>query len=315
MAIDSNAIVRRLEPQTDLLQRVCGVGHNKSRRRPYDLTQEQAASVNQHPRIVKLRGHHEILRKRGSRADAASVRVILHRESQKLKRDLRKKIRADWTTQQAIADIESQLHGHKIPEAHSDPGPPRTPAQQHLLAALAAPQEKTITGQLKRRNTAIIAIACYCKVIEPPVGRRPQQRLASNGIRRTASDTPTRATNASPPCHLTDGMTPRHSLHSSKLDEAIISSVFIQSPEERCLRCFLCVGDAIGRHPEDPNIKSLTHEYYSPGEVSRHFKNRHLRYARPGHIWCSACQMSLDDERHLQNHALTIHGVKTPAKP
>lgn len=312
MAIDSNAIVRGLDPQAALLQRVCGVGHNRSKRRPYDLTPEQAASIKHDPHIMKLRRHYETLRKRGSIAEAASARVILHRESQRLRRDLRKKIRTDWTTQQAVADIESQLRGHDIPEAHLDPGPPCTPEQEYLLAALTAPREKTVEGQLRRRNTAITTIARYCKVVEPPVRRGPQQRLASNSIRLTVTDTPAHATKVSPPRHLTAGVTPRHSLHSIKIDEAIISSVFVQSREARSLRCFLCVGDAIGRHPEDPSVESLTHEYSSPGAVSRHFKTRHLPYAQPGHIWCGACQMSLDDQGHLQNHALTIHGVKTP---
>ena len=315
MAIDSNAIVRRQKPQTALLQRACGVGHNKSRRRPYDLTSEQAASIKRHPIIVKLRRRYEALRRGGSKTDAASARVIYHRESERLRRNLRNKIRADWTTQQAIADIESQLHGRKLPEVQSDPGPPRSPAQELLLVAIAAPQETTVEGHLRRRNTAISAVARYCKVVEPPVRRKTQLRLVSNGIHPTVSDIPAQATKASSPLHRTSGMLQTRSLHSSTLDEAIILSVFVRSQEERSRRCFLCVGDAMGRHPEDPSIEYLTHEYYSSSEVSRHFNTRHLRYAQPGRIWCGACEMSLDNEQHLQNHALTIHGIKTPVNP
>src|SRR4051812_7164547 len=54
LAVDPYALIRRLEPQNALVQKSCSIGHSISKRRPVNLTIDQAASVNSHPGIKKL---------------------------------------------------------------------------------------------------------------------------------------------------------------------------------------------------------------------------------------------------------------------
>jgi len=89
-----------------------------------------------------------------------------------------------------------------------------------------------------------------------------------------------------------------------------VLSVFIASKEERPRRCFLCVGLALRLEPDDPCIEELTHEFYRAGDVSKHFRRKHLKNIREGDdIECGACYMPLDHKMHLQRHALQIHGT------
>lgn len=46
IAADPYALIRGLEPQNALVQKSCSIGHSISKRRPVNLTPEQAASVN-----------------------------------------------------------------------------------------------------------------------------------------------------------------------------------------------------------------------------------------------------------------------------
>ncbi|KAK0612280.1 hypothetical protein B0T17DRAFT_620503 [Bombardia bombarda] len=117
-----------------------------NKRRPVDLTAEQAASINLHPTIKQLARRVEELRQRRKRSRGAmdeykdAVRK-LRSEKQRLKRALKQQIRDEWTDKQAVVDIEAQLNGlglvgDSTVEASNCP---MRPAQKRLVGCLDGP--------------------------------------------------------------------------------------------------------------------------------------------------------------------------------
>ncbi|KAI1839461.1 hypothetical protein JX266_014328 [Neoarthrinium moseri] len=256
------AIVRGAKQQQTLLKQACSVGHSVSRRRPADLTAEQAASVNTHPRIRS--------------------------EKQALRRALKKETRDAWTDEQAVEDIECQLRGDKYAESPrtSRPGAPQRPAQQRLLQAILAPVSNTLEGQYQRRSRAIQAIIVYCEIVEvqPVHAGRTDTGNASTDYARQ---------------------------ETSSLAQAV-SSVFIESSKERSNRCFLCIGAALSLESDDPSVERLIRAFSSPGDLTKHFRRRHLsNLASNTRPECKVCNVVLAHKMHLQNHALLIHGTRS----
>ena len=162
------------------------------------------------------------------------------------------------------------------------------PAQKRLVNALMAPVEPTIEGQYRRRDAAINAIVAYCAVVEPPTVRRTNHS-AANVAQLSAIE---------------DGPWSSNRVHMASV------SVYIAKDEDRPRRCFICVGEALHLEPDDYRIDTLIHEFYTSGDLTKHFKRRHLSNLREDHeIQCRVCAMPLDHKTHLQNHARRIHGT------
>ncbi|KAH6976779.1 hypothetical protein EDB80DRAFT_692446 [Ilyonectria destructans] len=129
---DTWGILRGQKPQQALIRQACSVGHSISKRRPTDLTVEQAASVNTHPLIKRLERDLRGLRQGSEKYKAARRKV--RNEKQNLKSALKQQIRDEWTAEQAVDDIERQLQ------------------------ALTAPLSDTLEGQFRRRDNTINAV-------------------------------------------------------------------------------------------------------------------------------------------------------------
>lgn len=286
IAADLWGILRGQRPQQALIKQSCSIGHSMSKRRPADLTAEQAASVNTHPLIRQMSRALGGLR-RGSK-QYKEARRQLRKEKQRLKRELKQKIRHEWTAKQAVDDIERQLQGKGFAEdATVDASAPQPPAQKRLVEVLTAPVETTLEGQYRRRDKAIDAITAYCTVEEGLAVR--QTKISSNEL------------TLCPPTNDPPADDPRH---------IALMSTFVSSEKERPRRCFLCVGKALSLAPDDPYIGVLTREFYTPNDLTKHFKRKHLSNLRDGdEIQCRVCAMQLDHRMHLQNHALRIHGT------
>ena len=280
------ALLRGLTPQHALTTQAASIGHSISKRRPIDLTTEQTASINTHPQIRRLTRALRGLPQRSPQYKA--VRCDIRAEKQRLRRDLKQKIRHEWTAEQAVDDIERQLRGDGFAE---DAGAetrcsPQRPSQKRLVEALTAPVDNALEGQYRRRDRAIDAIAAYCLVGE---GEAPHQTRTTAGARRpvTARDRP-----ADTPLHIAT------------------RSVFVKNDKERPKICFLCVGKALSLLPDDSEIENLIREFYTPGDLTKHFKRKHLARIKKGdRPECNICQMPLEHKMHFQNHAKIIHGT------
>ncbi|KAJ0358359.1 hypothetical protein COL26b_014499 [Colletotrichum chrysophilum] len=138
ISADLWGILRGQRPQQALMKQSCSIGHSISKRRPIDLTPDQSASIAMHPTIRELT---KALRELplGSKQYKEAKRAIRN-EKQRLRRELKQKIRDEWTNKQATDDIERQIQG----VGFAEPGTggacrPQGLAQKRLLAKLTAP--------------------------------------------------------------------------------------------------------------------------------------------------------------------------------
>ena len=55
-----------------------------------------------------------------------------------------------------------------------------------------------------------------------------------------------------------------------------VISVFIKREKDRPRRYFLYIGEALLLEPDDPYVEKLIHEFYTSGDLTKHFKRKHL---------------------------------------
>jgi hypothetical protein len=222
---------------------------------------------------------------RSSKERMSALRKIKNAK-QRMRNALLKKTREEWTTKQAVDDIERQLCGEGFaPQPTEFPCPPQHPVQKRLFAAITAPSEQTLENQYRRRNNAIHAIIAYCSVEEGRTSCRTSI-VGTKSTRRLEEP-----------------------IAGSPLYAAALS-VFVHDEKERPRRCFICIGKAMSLPPDDPNVEKLIDEFYTSSDLSKHFRRRHLENLRESdEIECRVCCMSLDNKMHLQNHARRIHGT------
>ena len=70
-------------------------------------------------------------------------------------------------------------------------------------------------------------------------------------------------------------------LVGSRLYTAVMS-VFIKKEEDRLRRYFLYVGEALLLEPDNPYVKKLIHKFYTSGDLTKHFKRKHLLNIQEG---------------------------------
>ncbi|KAI0837724.1 C2H2 finger domain protein [Hypoxylon sp. FL0890] len=224
IGVDLWGIIRGQKPQQAIIKQSCSIGHSVSKRRPVDLTPDQAASILTHPLITRLSQKLKTLPQQSK--EYKEAKRVLHNEKQRLRRELKQTIRAKWTAKQAVEDIELQLHGlgfAKPPKENSFYRPQRL-AQKQLIQALTAPIIPTLEGQYRRRDNAIEAISAYCLV---------QEGCTIRVRRSPASSTkPSEPTLLIPSCK---------SLKQNLLSLTTLS-IFIKRVEERLKRYFIYVG-------------------------------------------------------------------------
>ena len=154
----------------------------------------------------------------------------------------------------------------------------RTPEHIQLIEALLTLPGSTLEEEYRRRSTAISAIAAYCKV-EEGVTRRVQ-RVAS-----VAKPTQSAST-------------------ANPLDAALEAAKVSVYKEKRPTICFMCLGN------EKSPIEKRIYSFHTSGDLSKHFKQRHLAKIKGGEgVGCDLCYVRLDNKMHLQRHAYDVHGT------
>jgi hypothetical protein len=292
------AVVSHKEQQKALMRQACSIGYSASKRRPTHLTAEQSASINNDPKIQDLLRQRECLVSKGNKSEKVRTRLRkitkdIQSEKARLRRKRKDQVRKTWSREQAVTDIERQLAGKTFEEPPVSPlDEDAHPAQKRLYKALTAPATSTIESEYHRRNDAVLSVISYCSIQESPLP--PMTRYKAAATRKNATNLHDNTTNDTT---------------SSPLGDAI-TSVFVKSQIERSRRCFLCVGRATTLQPPDPTIHGLIKPFYSPGDLSKHFKRHHLSNIQPNEkLYCRLCDETLDHKMHLQHHAETVHGT------
>jgi hypothetical protein len=282
ITVDTQAIVRGMAPQDEIMRAACRMSRWIDPERPRRLTPEQSASVNQDSRIQRLLRRREKCRGKSSREEEyKELGKEICNEKQRLRHALRIRIRKNWDREQAERDIQQQLLGVKFGDrVKTKLGrcPERTPEHNQLIESLLSLPGSSLEEEYRRRSTAINAIVAYCKIEEG--GTRRIQQVTSSIKRRESPEA------------------------IDPLNAALEAAKVSVYKEKRPTICFMCLGN------EKAPIKDRTYSFSTSGDLSKHFKLRHLAKIQEGQeVWCGLCNVQLDNKMHLQRHGHDIHGT------
>jgi len=293
---DTRAIVSGYKPQHDLMRAACRMRRWIDPNRPQELTSEQSSSVNKQPRICRLLKQRETWKRRFKRAATKRPEYKLltcEIAGERLRRRtaLLNEVKSKWDLENPVSEVELQLAGLKFDQevktdlASVDDMPP---IQKRLVETIMTLPGKTLEEEFRRRNAAINAVAAYCRFQEGGDAARPRGR----GRTATRKAGPTPAKETCP--ELMAAAAEKQTLSAAML------SVF---KEKRPTICFLCLGE------ENLSFEKRVYSFARPGDLTKHFKRKHLANHKGDRIECKVCQMSLQHKMHLQNHAERIHGT------
>ena len=114
---DTQAAVRGLAPQEEIMQAACRMSRWIDPNRPRVLTAEQSLSVNQNPQIQKLLRRQKNCPKP---QDHREFQRQIRNEKQRLRHAMMKGIRKSWDTERAEKDIQQQISGRTFGEKISN---------------------------------------------------------------------------------------------------------------------------------------------------------------------------------------------------
>lgn len=277
---DAQAVVRGLTPQEDIMQAACRMSRWIDPDRPRVLTPKQSQSVNQDPKIKMLLQQRDKIERKHSPEEYKKLQRSIRNERQALRYKLRARIRREYDKKQAKSDIERQLSGEKFAEkikvdlGRSDY---QTPQHQKLIESVMSLPGSSLSEEIKRRSSAIRAVAEYCQFEEGKISKNRSQIIRKSTKMQEAID----------------------------LDELALETAREElTRERRPLICFMCYGN------EKLAIKDRTQRFTSSGNVTRHFRNRHLDKLEDGvSVNCEMCSIHLQGRMELQRHAFDVHGT------
>lgn len=288
--VDTQAVVRGLEPQQAVMHAACTMSRSIDPRRPQRLTPTQSASVNDHTSVRVLLERRDKLKRSGRQVTQHEKYRDLNRrinqERQRQRHKLLSQVRENWEFTQPVQDVEIQLAGidaeseaNTALQLHGNVAP----EQRALIDSINARPGITIDEELRRRSDAIRAVSAYCGVEEGRTYLSRYQQLS-----RYNRPSGKQSENARP----------------ETAPDALEAAKIAVYKEKRPLFCFKCVGNE--SLPLDDRIKLFS----SSSDVSKHFNRKHLKHVKPyEQPVCEICQISLDDRTHLQRHAFDAHGT------
>jgi hypothetical protein len=156
-----------------------------------------------------------------------------------------------------------------------------------MMDALEAPLRSDLDDQNQRRTNAVNALVAYCAEVEPVVAKLTDTYRSQSPV-ETALPL------------------------ERQIDQ--IKQSTLRSLAGAVRRCFICVDRAVhaGYEPDDPRFQRDCHIFANELSLRVHFY-KHLDMHDAGEHWvCRICKVTLIHRQHLQNHADTVHGIRTP---
>ncbi|KAH8710290.1 hypothetical protein GQ44DRAFT_714462 [Phaeosphaeriaceae sp. PMI808] len=287
ITVDTQAVVRGIQPQAALMRAACTMSRSIDRRRPRRLTPEQSASVNDNPTVHSLLDQREHLKRTLTNATKhpkyKALTSKINRERQRRRHALLQDVKERWEFEQPVRDVERQLAGIEIKDELEVGHGALLPAQKELIDAILARPGLTLEEEFGRRNTAISAVMRYCGIEE-------------GGMHLSL---PKRASNRITP--------PKKNEDDAQLDldeKALEAAKVAVYKETRPRICFVCLGN------QTLPTEVRTYSFHTSGDLSKHFRRKHLQHIKKGdRLSCHLCQVCLNDKMHLQRHALDVHGT------
>ncbi|KAF2676861.1 hypothetical protein K458DRAFT_379389 [Lentithecium fluviatile CBS 122367] len=283
VTVDTQAVVRGLQPQDALMRAACTMSRSIDRRRPRRLTPEQSASVNEHPKVISLLERREKLKRtHGTKhLKYQELNRKINQERQRQRHALLQSVKERWEYEQPVRDVEQQLDGVEVKNDVDVIA--LLPVQKELVDATLARPGLSIIEEMCRRNEAICAVMRYCG-IEEGGGNLSRTKRSSSHITLTSKSEDLAQPNPD----------------NEALEDAKVSVY----KDERPTICFLCLGN------DKLPTQSRTYSFHTSGDLSKHFKRKHLQHIKEGdQLRCNLCRVDLEDEMHLRRHAHDVHGT------
>ncbi|KAI2479406.1 DUF3435 domain containing protein [Pyrenophora tritici-repentis] len=263
ITVDTQAVVRGIQPQAALMRAACTMSRSIDLRRPRRLTQEQSSSVDDDPSVRFLLNRREQLKRTVPNVTKhpkyKALASKISQERQRRRHALLKAIKERWEFEQPVRDVEQQLAGLETKDDLELVHDVMLPAQGELADSVLSKPGTTIEEEMDRRNRAIRAVTLYCSVEEG--GMNPIQRGG-------------RSRNDGPPV-------------KSQLEyeeEALEAAKVSVYKEKRLKVCFLCLGN------EGLPLAQRIHPFSTPGDLSKHFERKHLKHIKSGEgVSCNLC--------------------------
>ena len=133
------------------------------------------------------------------------------------------------------------------------------PIQKRLAKTIITLLETTLKKEFRRRNAAINAVAAYCHFQEGGATTQPHARLSTQRVSPTLS------------------METNPQLAAAEAEkQALSDAMLLVFTEKRTTTCFLCLGE------ESLPFEKRTKKFASPGDLTKHFKRKHLAHIKEG---------------------------------
>jgi hypothetical protein len=281
ITVDTQAVVRGIQPQAAIIRAACTMSRSIDSRRPRRLTPQQSASVNDHPTIRALLDQRERLKRSLDTKDPKYTALTskINRERQRQRHALLQEIKDRWELEQPVRDVERQLAGEEFKADTELVHDAMLPAHRELANSILSEPGATIEEEMARRNRAIRAVTLYCGIEEGGMNPTRTRRRDRNGAPLVKSQLE----------------------HEEQALEAARVAVY---KEKRPKICFLCLGN------ERSPLAQRIHPFSSPGDLSKHFRRKHLKHFEEGkRLSCKLCKVPLVHKMHLQRHAIDVHGT------
>ncbi|KAF2875770.1 hypothetical protein BDV95DRAFT_626203 [Massariosphaeria phaeospora] len=289
ITVDTQAVVRGIQPQNALMRAACTMSRSIDARRPRHLTREQSASVDDDPTVCSLLAQRERFKQRLRNATKHPRYQMLNRTinqaRQRLRHALLQEIKERWKYEQPVRDVEQQLAGIEASDvaAVMKTRDAMLPVQKVLVDAVLAQPGTTLEEEVSRRNRAIRAVMDYCGIEEGGRSSSRRKRYSSRVV--------------SPPDSQEDAQLKAY-------EEALEAAKVSVYDEKRPTICFVCLGN--GSLPIIDRVRPFS----NPGGLTKIFQRKHLANINEGEpVGCNLCQNNLVDKIHWQRHAIEIHGT------
>jgi hypothetical protein len=159
ITVDTQAVVRGIQPQAALMRVACTMSRSIDRRRPQQLTQEQSASVEDNPSVRSLLDQQEQLKRMVSNATKhpkyKALASKISQERQRQQHALLKDIKERWEFEQPVRDVEQQPAGLETKDDLELVHDVMLPAQGELADSVLSKPGITIKEEMDRRNRDI----------------------------------------------------------------------------------------------------------------------------------------------------------------
>lgn len=299
---DMQALMRGLEPDSAMMRAVTRMGRWVDTRRPRELTDAQKASVEAMPEMQEAickRDRFALNLKQSGKKSRSGLdrheqlkRNVTNTRS-RLLYDLRKRVREEFDSSQAVKDIQRQLVAGTA--VQDDETKERLAARENMLPEqiflleklMSWPTSLSLEREWKRRNDAVEAVRMYCRVREggPRRGRRPKNPISRDDQAPHSSPIPAST---------------QTSVLSLPREDALRKAEEHVQTATKPLGCFQCFGNL-----EEPDDRRMKH-YSRHKHLLRHFRDTHL-----DDLHCKYCNVSVEHEDGLRRHAHEKHRLKT----